>query len=60
MLFPTEIAKNLIISAATLIWSEGQRVPVKNIQNIDSFALGPFFGRFFKKSGPSGTRWKNL
>jgi hypothetical protein len=40
--------------------NEGQRVPVKNIQNLDSFALGPFFERFFILGGPRGFREKKL
>jgi len=31
---------------------KAQRVPVKNIENLDSFALGPIFERFLILGGP--------
>jgi hypothetical protein len=39
---------------------KAQRVPVKNIENLGSFALGAIFERFLISGGPRGTRLKKL
>jgi|GEM_PF-5507785 len=39
---------------------KAQRVPVKNIENLDSFALGPIFELFLILGGPRGTQLKKL